>query len=86
MELVTPLIKAGGCDTVYVMPNTQPPLTSVASALAYHAELSRLAPDVTFLMSLFLHRSLSPNVIKQAAETGIIYGVSFGICQGPNVH
>ncbi|KAL6716716.1 dihydroorotase [Lecanora helva] len=75
MELVTPQIQKGGCDTVYVMPNLQPPITTVAQALDYHGKLAKLAPDVTFLMSLFLHPSLTPEAIREAAETGVIYGV-----------
>lgn len=50
MELVTPYVKRGGCDTVYVMPNLVPPITTVSHALEYHGKLKNLAPDVTFLM------------------------------------
>ena len=75
MELVTPLIRNGGVDTVYVMPNLQPPLTKVPDVVSYHAELSRLAPDVKFLMSLYLHQSLNADVIAEAAQSGVIYGV-----------
>jgi dihydroorotase len=76
MELVTPLIEKGGCDTVFVMPNLQPPVKTVADALAYHEKLSRLAPNVKFLMSLYLHPGLTPETIAEAAKTGVIYGVS----------
>ncbi|KAH0558565.1 hypothetical protein GP486_004783 [Trichoglossum hirsutum] len=75
MELCAPLVKNGGCDTVYVMPNLQPPITQVSEAISYHERLSRLAPDVTFLMSLFLHPGLNAAIIAEAARTGIIYGV-----------
>ncbi|KAI9838873.1 MAG: hypothetical protein M1819_004080 [Sarea resinae] len=75
MELITPLIRSGGCDTVYVMPNLQPPITRVADALAYHEKLTRLAPGVTFLMSLFLHPGLNAEVIAEAARTHLIRGV-----------
>ena len=75
MELVTPLIEAGGCDTVYVMPNLQPPIKTVSEALSYHQQLTSLAPNVTFLMSLFLHPDLTPSIIADAAKSGIIYGV-----------
>ena len=34
-----------------------------------------IAPDVTFLMSLFLNPSVSPEVVREAAGTGVIYGV-----------
>lgn len=75
MELCTPLVKVGGCDTVYVMPNLQPPITQISDALSYHERLSRLAPDVTFLMSLFLHPGLNASTIAEAARTKIIRGV-----------
>ncbi|KAI4128824.1 MAG: hypothetical protein LQ338_002524 [Usnochroma carphineum] len=75
MELVTPFIKKGGCDTVFVMPNLQPPITQVSQAISYHEELSRLAPDVKFLMSLYLHPSINADVIAEAARSEIIYGV-----------
>lgn len=61
MEFVTPSIEQGGCDVVYVMPNLQPPegpITQVSQATVYHEKLSRIAPRVQFLMSLYLH----PNV------------------------
>lgn len=76
MDLVTPLVEKGGCDTVYVMPNLQPPIKTVAEALAYHEKLTRLAPRVKFLMSLYLHPGLTPEMITEAARTGVIYGVS----------
>lgn len=70
------MIRDGGCDVVYVMPNLQPPITQVSDALSYHKKLSRLAPDVTFMMSLFLHPGLNPAIIAEAAQTKIIYGVN----------
>jgi hypothetical protein len=75
MEFCTPLVEKGGCDTAYVMPNLQPPIMSVSDAVAYHQQLSRLAPNITFLMSLFLHPGLNADIIAEAAQTGIIYGV-----------
>ncbi|KAL1981043.1 hypothetical protein VTN96DRAFT_3152 [Rasamsonia emersonii] len=77
MELCTPLVEKGGCDTVYVMPNLQPPIKTVSEALAYHDKLTRLAPNVKFLMSLYLHPGLTPEMIAEAARTGVIYGVKF---------
>ena len=76
MELCTPFIKDGGCDAVLVMPNLQPPITQVSQAVSYHEALSRLAPEVRFLMTLFLHPSLDATVIAEAAQTKIIYGVN----------
>jgi dihydroorotase len=57
------------------MPNLQPPITKVSDAVSYHRRLSRLAPGVTFLMSLFLHPSLDAATVAEAARTKIIHGV-----------
>ncbi|MCJ1255347.1 hypothetical protein MMC24_003163 [Lignoscripta atroalba] len=57
------------------MPNLQPPITQVSDAISYHERLSRLAPGVTFLMSLFLHPGLNAATIAEAAQTKVIYGV-----------
>lgn len=74
MELVTPL-KSGGCDTIFVMPNLEKPIVSVTQALEYHEKLSRLAPNVRFLMSLYLHPDVTTDQIELAAKTNIIFGV-----------
>ncbi len=76
MELCAPLIRDGGCDTVYVMPNLQPPITQVSDAVSYHDKLTRLAPGVTFLMSLFLHPGLNAAIIAEAARTKVVHGVN----------
>lgn len=76
MEFVTGLVKKGGCDTVYVMPNLQPPIKTASEAVAYHEKLKKLAPNVTFLMSLYLHNGLTPGDIEEAAKSGVVYGVS----------
>ncbi|KAI4131127.1 MAG: hypothetical protein LQ341_006389 [Variospora aurantia] len=57
------------------MPNLEKPIVSVAQALAYHQELSRLAPNVRFLMSLYLHPDVTTDEIELAAKTNIIFGV-----------
>jgi dihydroorotase len=71
MEAVTPTIRPGGVDTVYVMPNLVPPITTVEQALSYKERLRNLAPDVTFLMSLYLHPSMTPSTVKEAKAAGI---------------
>ncbi|EKG12848.1 hypothetical protein MPH_10091 [Macrophomina phaseolina MS6] len=74
METVTPTIRQGGVNTVYVMPNLVPPITTIEAALSYRDRLQSLAPDVTFLMSLYLHPSITPDTIvaaKQAGVTGV---------------
>ncbi|KAI1157853.1 Dihydroorotase [Nemania serpens] len=71
MNLVVPYIRRGGVDTVFVMPNLQPPITSVAAALEYKSRLQAIDPRVNYLMSLYLHPSVTPDVIAEAAKAGI---------------
>lgn len=71
MEAVTPTIRQGGIDTVFVMPNLVPPITTVEHCLSYQKRLQSLAPNVTFLMSLYLHPSISPDTIREAKKAGI---------------
>ncbi|KAI0842771.1 amidohydrolase 2 [Hypoxylon sp. FL0890] len=71
MELVVPTVRQGGVDTAFVMPNLVPPLTSVEQVLEYQSKLRAITKDVNFLMSLFLHPSVTPQVIAQAAAAGI---------------
>ena len=54
-----------------LQPNLTPPVTSVDAALAYRARLQALAPDVTFLMALYLHPAVTPAVVAAAARAGI---------------
>ena len=75
MELCTPLVEKGGCDTVFVMPNLTPKIGSTAQAIAYHDKLQKLAPTVKFLMSLYLHTGLTEEEIEKAAKSGVVYGV-----------
>ncbi|KAK0621596.1 amidohydrolase 2 [Bombardia bombarda] len=71
MELVVPTVTKGGVDTVFVMPNLVPPLTSVQQVLDYQTKLRGITQNVHFLMSLFLHSSITPEVIAEAAAAGI---------------
>ncbi|KAL6353046.1 hypothetical protein LRP88_13532 [Fusarium phalaenopsidis] len=48
-----------------------PPLTSVEQVLEYKSKLTAITKDVNFLMSLYLHPSVTPEVIEQAAAAGI---------------
>ncbi|AEO57036.1 hypothetical protein MYCTH_2302752 [Thermothelomyces thermophilus ATCC 42464] len=71
-SLVTPTIRRAGIDTVFVMPNLAPrPLVSVAEALAYKQALQQLDGGVEYLMSLYLHESITPDVIREAKRAGI---------------
>ncbi|KLP15934.1 dihydroorotase URA4 [Fusarium fujikuroi] len=53
------------------MPNLLPPLTAVEQVLEYKAKLTAITQDVNFLMSLYLHPSVTPEVIAKAAEAGV---------------
>lgn len=70
-ELVTPTIRKGGVDTVFVMPNLVPPLITPQQALDYRAKLQKLEPNVNFLMSLYLHSFTTPEIIREAKKAGI---------------
>lgn len=74
MQSVTPLVRAGGVGRCVVMPNTTPPTVTAEDALRYHALLSALAPEVTFLMTLYLQPSLTVADIRRAREQGV-FGV-----------
>jgi dihydroorotase len=71
METVVPTIRSGGTNTVYVMPNLVPPITTVGRAIDYKAQLQALEPKVNFLMSLYLHPDITPETIIEAKQAGI---------------
>ena len=71
MHVVTPTIRHGGVDTVFVMPNLQPPLITPFHVLEYKAQLQAIEPKVQYLMSLYLHPSITPSTIAEAAVAGI---------------
>ncbi|KAK5099515.1 dihydroorotase [Exophiala xenobiotica] len=71
MEAVTPTIRQGGVDTVFVMPNLVPPVTTVSAALDYKKRLQAIEPNVSYLMSLYLHSSITPDTIREAKRAGI---------------
>lgn len=71
-ELVVPTIRQGGVNTVMVMPNLVPPITTVKHALEYQKRLQALESDVKFLMSLYLHPNISPETVREAKRAGIL--------------
>lgn len=71
MQAVVPTIRAGGANTVFVMPNLVPPITTVAHAIEYKTQLQALEPNVNFLMSLYLHPDITPETIIEAKRAGI---------------
>ena len=58
-------------------PNLVPPIANTDQALAYKEQLSAIAPDVTFLMSLYLSPEMTPAEIRKAKGAGIV-GPYFG--------
>ncbi|CAE6999231.1 hypothetical protein PTNB85_05433 [Pyrenophora teres f. teres] len=70
-KLVTPTIREGGVNQVYVMPNLVPPITTVQQCLEYRDRLRAIEPDVDYLMSLYLHESITPETIREAKKAGI---------------
>lgn len=75
MRLIAPTVRKGGVSVAYVMPNLVPPITTVERVQAYHLELQKLAPKTTFLMSLYLCKDITPEVVREAAEKKAIYGI-----------
>ena len=63
-----------------VMPNTVPPVTTAALAALYRGEILAAVPEgLTFdpLMTLYLTGVTTPEMIREAKASGIIYGVKF---------
>ncbi|CCF56005.1 hypothetical protein KAFR_0A05700 [Kazachstania africana CBS 2517] len=74
-ELVTPKIREGGVSVAYIMPNLQPPITTLDRVVEYKKTLEKLSPETTFLMSFYLSKDLTPELIHQAAACKAIQGV-----------
>lgn len=75
MELITPTVREGGISIAYVMPNLVPPITTIERVVEYKKDLEKLSPKTTFLMSFYLSKELSPELINEAAKIGAIQGV-----------
>lgn len=75
MELITPTVREGGVSIAYVMPNLVPPITKLEQVIDYKKKLVELAPKTTFLMSFYLSKELSPELIHESAKLGAIHGV-----------
>lgn len=48
-----------------------PPISSTERALEYQKELQKLAPDVEWLMTLYLGPEITPDEIRKAAKAGV---------------
>lgn len=75
MNLITPTVREGGISIAYVMPNLVPPITTMERVIEYKKSLQELAPKTTFLMSFYLSKELTPELIHKAAKAGAIQGV-----------
>lgn len=74
-DLVTPTVREGGISVAYIMPNLQPPITTLDRVVQYKQKLQELAPKTTFLMSFYLSPQLTPELIHEAASKKAIRGV-----------
>ncbi|KAI3405415.2 URA4 [Candida oxycetoniae] len=72
-KLITPTVRSGGIAICYVMPNLVPPVTTKQQVVEYHAKLQSLAPKTTFLMTLYLSKDLTPELLEECA--GLIHGI-----------
>lgn len=75
MELVTPTVREGGVSIAYIMPNLTPPLTDIERAVQYKNDLQKLAPKTTFLLTFYLSKLLTPEIVAKAADEGVIRGI-----------
>lgn len=75
MDLTAPTIRQGGVSVVYVMPNLVPPVTTLDRVKEYKKSIQANAPHTTLLMSLYLCKDLTPELIHEAAKEKAIHGV-----------
>jgi dihydroorotase len=54
-----------------IQPNLVPPITTVQQCLEYRDRLQAIEPNVDYIMSLYLHESITPEVIREAKKAGI---------------
>lgn len=69
---------AGVFGRAIVMPNLRPPITTTDAAVAYREAIMKAVPkDSEFnpLMTLYLTDKTSPDEIKRARESGVVYAV-----------
>ncbi len=72
LRQVVPLTRAGGVGRCLVMPNTDPPVTTIEAAKLYREELEACGSGISFLMTLYLCPELDPTQMMAAKEAGIV--------------
>ena len=75
MNLITPSVREGGVSIAYIMPNLVPPVTTIERVVEYKKNLQELSPKTTFLMSFYLCKELTPELVEEAAKQGAIQGI-----------
>ncbi|ODV84729.1 hypothetical protein CANARDRAFT_8308 [[Candida] arabinofermentans NRRL YB-2248] len=75
MEVVTKSVTPGGVSIAYIMPNLSPPITDIDRVVEYKASLEAISPKTTFLMSFYLCKELTPELVEKAAKMGAIQGI-----------
>ncbi|KAG7818861.1 hypothetical protein KL928_002729 [Ogataea angusta] len=75
MRLVTPTVRQGGVSIAYIMPNLVPPITTLDRVTEYKQELEQLCDSTTFLMTFYLSRDLTPEIVEEAAQKKAIRGI-----------
>ncbi|KAL5989855.1 Dihydroorotate dehydrogenase (fumarate) [Asimina triloba] len=61
-----------------IMPNLKPPVTTTAAAVAYRESVLKALPENSHfypLMTLYLTDNTSPDEIRLAKQSGVVYGV-----------
>lgn len=58
-------------NTVYIMPNLTPPVTTPQMSLDYQKRLQSIDPSIKFLMTLYLHPTITTEMVAEAASVGI---------------
>ncbi|XP_012074721.1 dihydroorotase, mitochondrial isoform X2 [Jatropha curcas] len=77
LEAVVPH-SASHFERAIVMPNLKPPITTTAAAVAYRESILKALPansNFTPLMTLYLTDSTSPEEIKLARKSGVVFAV-----------
>ncbi len=69
-------------DAPHPPPNLIPPITTVKQAVEYRSKLQALEPNVDFLMSLYLHESMTVETMIEAKVKSYPAGVTTNSSSG----